>query len=182
MLRFSGPAGCLYRIGEPLPFKAALEDCGDGFDWRASDPSLRFWVDEEPHFRLWQDGAWSPLEPLEVWVASGRVGFERCYRGEHLRVIGVCRPLERLGETGAWEGELHVVVKRPNTLGQTTVEARPGPRVCRFSDFGVNGRVLARLEGWEANYLFVGAGDSISSTRSGTVLTFDEKGIVYVPA
>ncbi len=45
----------------------------------------------------------------------------------------------------------------------------------------MTGRVLARLEGWEANYLFVGEGDSVSSTGSGTVLTFDEKGIVYVP-
>ncbi len=185
MLRFSGPAGRLYRLGEPLAFTGALEDCGDGFDWRAADPSLRFWADAPLVFSvLREDGVWGLLEPLEVWPASGRVAFGRCYRGQHGRVSGVCLPLALACETGEWTAEVHTIVKPAGqTLGQNTLVATPGPRICRFPGLveGPEGRVLARLEGWEANYLFVGAGDSIVSTQSGTVLTFDEKGIVYAP-
>lgn len=182
MLRFSGPDAGLYRLGDPLPFTGALEDCGDGFDWRAADPALRFWVEDEPiKVAVWAGGVWQEKEPLDVWPASGRVSLDRCYRHHSLVVRAVCRPLSFLAETGPWQGELHVLVKRPNTLGVTKVEARPGPRVVRFPDVEATGPVLARLEGWEANYLFVGEGDSVSSTGSGTVLTFDEKGIVYVP-
>lgn len=183
MLRFSGPAGRLYWLGDPLPFTGALADCGDGFDWRAADPSLSLWTDDPLTFTALRDGVWEPLEPLEVWRPSGRVAFDRCFRGQHVRVSGVCWPLALACETGEWTAEVHTVVKRPGqTLGQDTLETTPGPRICRFPSLldGPEGRVLARLEGWEENYLFVGTGDTIVSTRSGTVLTFDEKGIVYV--
>ncbi len=183
MLKFSGPAGCLYRLGEPLAFTGALEDCGDGFEWRAADPSLRFWIDDPLAFSVSCGDAWEPLESVEVWRPSGRVAFGRCYRGEHRRVSGVCLPLALACETGEWTAEVHTVVKKAGqTLGQNTIEASPGPRIARFPGLydAPEGRVLARLVGWEANYLFVGTGDSIVSTRSGTVLTFDEKGIVYV--
>jgi hypothetical protein len=174
----------LYRVGDPLTFTGALEDCGDGFDWRVSDPSLRFWTDAALIFEAWQGAEWFPLEPLEVWRASGRVGFARCYRGESLRVSGVCRPLSLVVEAGGWEGEVHSTIHRKETLGiEPQVVAIPGDRICRFPALadGPRGRVLARLEAWEPDCLFVGCGDSISSTGSGTVLTFDEEGLVYVP-
>jgi hypothetical protein len=174
----------LYRVGDPLAFTGALEDCGDGFDWRAADPSLRFWTNAPLVFEAWQDGAWLPLEPLEVWRASGRVGFNRCYRGESLRVSGTCRPLSLAAEAGEWLGELHSVIQRKETLGAgASVAAIPSDRICRFPDLadGPRGRVLARLDAWEPDCLFVGCGDSITSTGSGIVLTFDEEGLVYVP-
>ena len=173
----------MYRVGEPLPFTGALEDCGDGFDWRMSDPSLRLWAEDPVVFSVGSGGVWGPVEPVEVWRQSGRVAFGRCFRGQHVCASGVCFPLALVCETGEWEVEVHTVVRQAyETLGQDTLKATPGPRVCNIPGLvdGPAGRVWARLAGWEENYLFVGGGDSIVSTRSGTVLTFDEKGIVYV--
>lgn len=104
MRSFTGSGGEVYLVSDPLRFtELPLEDCGDGFDWRASDPSLRHWVDADSLvFEVLEQGVWAALDPERVHPALGRVSFRRCLRGLPVRVSGVCVPVTLAGAGEQW--------------------------------------------------------------------------------
>ncbi len=174
-----GSGGCLYRLGDPYRFTGPLEDCGDGFDWRAADPTLRFWVDE-PLFETGVGDAWLPVDPLVVYCASGRAAFGRCLAGSVLRASGVCLPVTLVGEASAWELRARVGVQSRSDLGSnhavhTAVADR---QTVRLTGVEADGPVLARLP-FQVG-VFVGRGDS-TTIGPDSVLALDEEGVAYVP-
>ena len=177
---FSGQGGVLYRVGAPYRFSAPLEDCGDGFDWRAADPSLRFWLDQPVRFEF-AAGPWEPLEPLAVFRRSGRVAFGRCLRGRVVRARGICLPLSLAATCAGWRLEARFSVQERPALGRDPSEAPPIPQAQQAlldsPDPAVIGPLLAVLPFGAG--AFVGRGDS-TRTGAGTVLAFDQEGVEHV--
>ena len=175
---WSGQGGTLYRLGEPYRFDAAMEDCGDGFDWRPADPALRYWLDEPVCFEL-QSG--EPLEPLAVCRRSGRVAFGRCLRGSPVRASGVCLPLTVVATCGSWRLEARFGMDERPSLGGEERQVAPmlqGQQVLLGAvEPPVTGPLVAVLP--FGQWAFVGRGDS-TRNGAGTVLAFDREGVEHV--
>lgn len=175
---WSGQGGTLYRLGEPYRFGAAMEDCGDGFDWRPADPALRYWLDEPVCFKL-QSG--EPLEPLAVCRRSGRVAFGRCLRGLAVRASGICLPLTVVATCASWRLEARFGAQDRPTLGRDPHEAPPLPQTLQAVLTGIepplSGSLLAVLSFGAG--AFVGRGDS-TGIGPGMVLAFDQEGVEHV--
>src|SRR5450432_4244293 len=105
---FSGKGGSIYQLGERFEFnQVPLLDCGDGWDWCAPE-ELRCWT-ETVSFEVW-DGSWQRIEPLEVFMRSGRVAFGRCLEGKHVRASGACFPASLVATGDRWRLEVETVV------------------------------------------------------------------------
>lgn len=110
MWNVRGRGGILFAVSDPALLSVRLEDDGDGFSWRAADASLSLW-DHQIGFQAHFEGAWEPLEPLEVDRELGRVAFPKCLRGRSLQAVGQIRPLSTLAEVDEWL--LHATPARP---------------------------------------------------------------------
>lgn len=188
MRHFSGRGGELFLASEATPFVALLEDAGDGFDWRAADPSLRHWLDRPLSFEVFEGGGWMLLEPLEVFHASGRVGFGRCLAGRSVRASGTCLLLSRLGSSESWDLNVEVAVRDRSSLGMVTpvsaavvgrsaAELRGCLLEALYRPFLAVSEVLAVLP--MALGAFIGLG-SLSERGPGVVfVSFNEKGVSH---
>lgn len=184
MRRFSGNGGTVFLSSDPVDFHAeALEDCGDGWDWRMRDPSYRFWDESaEFSFEFYEGGRWQPITAIEIHYPSGRVAFGRCLRGLAVRAFGRCRPLTHLGQTSFWE--LLVEYKPLDNSSQgrksQSCELKRGDTKAALYGLGVppdTHEVVVALP--SAGGMFIGAG-SVADTGSELAVTFDEKGVQYV--
>lgn len=186
MRHFSGRGGSLFLVGDPMRFvEAPLEDCGDGFDWRIADPSLRYWTEEESVIVEIERGeGWEQVDPVEVIHLSGRVSLARCYRGVRVRATGTCLPASATGDGASWEVAVNILVRNSSELGADELSTTSVPRgssalvrSCALKRDLRGEMVLARLPVGRDELVGIGV---IADSRDLNVhIEFDEKGVQY---
>ncbi len=184
MHHFEGEDAALYATGAPFAFRQLpLEDCGDGFCWRAGAQSLRCWLAGPLCFEVTRDGEWCPVAPSEVHLAAGVAEFGRCLTGSQVRVSGAALPTSLIATGERWLLEQEVLV------GASFAGARPisGQAVARLLEVVQSSwealssvrRVLAVLPSGAVG-AFVGIGQMARDAAELTV-RFDEQGVSYAP-
>ncbi len=183
MRTVSGEGGSLYALGEPFAFTGLpLDDCGDGFTWRAADATLRCWV--ETHlFEAYEHGNWWRKVPEDVDLSAATVTFGRCLSGLHVRASGMALPTTLIAESARWTLE-QPVVTGSRMLGDGGAAVALGSATARLTD----------VEGWRAQGYpictvmavlpsppagaYVGFGEPESDGLDVNV-RFDERGVTY---
>lgn len=184
MHRFDGTDAVLYAAGDPFRFEnRAMVDCGDGFEWRAADESLRYWLDAPVAFEVAVQGRWVSVGAVEVEPAAAQARFDRCLTGQSVRASGTALPVSRVADAEVWQLEQEVLLSK--ILGDTQVargQTRAmlqGVREATWDGLAVVGRVLTVLPSATAG-AFVGLGQLMRDAAGVTVL-FDEQGVSYAP-
>lgn len=184
MRQINGRHGDVYAVGSPYTFvDLPLEDCGDGFDWRASDRSLGYWLPDHPAAFCFQElDVWKQIEPVEIHRGMGRVGFGRCLRGFQVRASGTCLPLARIASLDGWELHVEMVFEENQALGSETRSISARMKSASALLKGVRAdpqEVVVRLSPTESGS-FVGVGSVISDARK-TIVKFNEEGVRFEP-
>jgi hypothetical protein len=174
--RFTGKGGFLYATGSELAFRdAPLDDCGDGFTWKAADPTLLCWVALHA-VEAYEHGVWAPLVPERVRLDVAEVDLPRCVSGLHVRAHGVALPTTLLAEGKAWTLEQRVILSRSlNGHAITTGEA-----VALMDGFALDEPLetaMAVLPS-EPSGAFVGFGETVPTTH-GVKIIFDNRGVTH---
>lgn len=172
----------MYALGDKYVFNnVPLEDCGDGWDWRAPN-GLRYWLPEGLRFEVRDGDAWNGIGAVEVHHRSGRVGFARCLFGMEVRASGVCYTSSFLAEGEKWQLIVEEVLSGGPQLGADDVFASAkGDMYVLISGVQVEPTVESVLA-WLpfGNGVFVGEGEA-KQLPAGVEVTFNEEGVQYVP-
>ena len=173
MRRFSGAGGILFALGERLTFPLTpLEDCGDGWDWRAPT-RISYWL-EPPTVIAIQAGESEEVKPAELYLQFGRVGLPRNMSHGLVFASGVCRPTSLLGESESWE--LHVEASVDDTPGVPSPVRVTGTTGILHGVQVPITTVLARLPSGDG--MFIGIGEAHPEGPN-TVIEFDQEGVQY---
>lgn len=178
---FSGKGGSVYELGELFQFtQIPLRDSGGGWDWFAPE-DLRYWSGDVS-FEVW-DGTWQSIMPLEVYHRSGRVSFDRCLEGKHVRASGVCRPASLVSTGDRWRLEVETLVSMTPMLGsefqQSTAKSLGSSATIEGIENAPSGPMFVWLP--FVRGVFIGLGQLWAGRRTVTI-TFDDEGVVYEPA
>ena len=189
MRSFSGSGGEINLVSVPASFnRLPLEDCGDGFDWRAADETMRHWVADVPAaFHTLQGEELVSVEPDWVFPASGRVGFSRCLRQSVVFASGVCLPTTRVCRGDRWELRVGMMTVDRSEMGD--VDQRfasiPAPSTVSFSPVAgsrlpiASDRVLVVLPHSAGSFFSVG--DVLSVVGGVVEINLDQNGVSYGP-
>lgn len=129
----SGEGGSLYALGEPFAFAGLpLDDCGDGFTWRAADATLRCWTSAS-HFEVYEHGMWRLVTAEDVDLDAATVRFGRCLTGLHVRATGMALPTTLIGTGSRWTLEQSIATG-PGALGDGGMTMALGSATARIED------------------------------------------------
>lgn len=170
MSTFSGHNGRLYALGARFSFRdLPLEDCGDGWDWRAPQ-DLSYWMPSPLSFKVLHGFEWVGIEPVELFPQSGRVGFPRNLSGSSVLASGEGCPLSLLCEGEKWV--LHVTSA---TDENTPTRILGVTGILHGAEVPIT-EVLAHFP--SGNGVFVGTGTA-TQVGPNVHIEFDKKGVEY---
>lgn len=182
MRRFSGRGGSVHSIGEAFQFtNVTLQDCGDGWDWRAPE-GMRCWLEGSLSFEV-LDEEWTQIGAVEIHHRSGRVGFPRCLSGKSVRASGSCYPTTLLATGESWTLDVEAVVAESTTLGGgdavLTATRVTGSTACirGIVDLPI-GEVLMLLPVASGAFVAVGRTQQLPDA---VAINFNGEGVAYVP-
>lgn len=177
MGRFSGRGGSLYALGERFAFSdLPLENCGDGWDWRAP-LRLSCWTELREVYVVIA-GERNTIDPIEVFLPAGKVCLPRNMSHGQVFASGECLPTSSLVENADWEVHVMSSMGDQELLGQNMGQLRVLGMTGKV--FGAQvpiTQVLARFP--SGNGMLVGVGEA-SESGSDTAIEFNREGVKYV--
>lgn len=189
MRSFKGSGGKIFLVSDPVSFFGLpLEDCGDGFDWRAADETMRHWaVDVPVALQIALGEEWVSVTPEWIFHASGRIGFSRSLRGTQVKASGTCFPTTLICEGKSWEMNVGMITVDRSELGTQDQRFESVPAQSTVTFEVTDGSSLPSMSDKVVVFLPHGAGAFFSRGEVATVsqktikILLDEQGVTYGP-